>query len=640
MCGFTGIFHSRDKREIDMALLARMNDSLAHRGPDDCGYHTEPGIGLGHRRLSIIDLSGGHQPMFNEDGSVAVVYNGEIYNFQELIKELREAGHRFRTSCDTEVIVHAWEEWGADCVKRFRGMFAFALWDQNQETLFLARDRLGIKPLYYSVLADGTVLFGSELKALLQHPDLPRNIDPRAVEDYFAYGYVPDPKTIYRDVAKLAPAHYLTFRRNEPFPSPRSYWDLSFETREGLTEAQACEELVEHLREAVDIRMIADVPLGAFLSGGVDSSSVVAMMAGLSVSPVESFSIGFDQANYDETHFAAEVAKAHKTRHHLRKVNANEFDLVDRLAGIYDEPFADSSAIPTFRLSSVTREHVTVALSGDGGDEVLAGYRRHRWHHYEEQVRARVPQSIRGPLFGLLGNLYPKMDWAPQPFRAKSTFQALARDSLGGYFHSVSMVADDLRQKLYSSSMRRHLQGYHAGEVLKRYMENAPVEDHLSRVQYVDLKTYLPGDILTKVDRASMANSLEVRVPFLDHHFVEWAAHIPAKLRLNGREGKYVLKKAMEAHLPSNVLYRKKMGFAVPLTAWFRGPLRERVKSSLSGDVLADSGYFDMTSIARLVDQHQAGLRDHGAVIWALVMFESFLHQVHCKTGDQTNFGK
>ncbi|MCH7838637.1 MAG: amidotransferase 1, exosortase A system-associated [Planctomycetes bacterium] len=640
MCGFTGIFHSRDKREIDMALLARMNDSLAHRGPDDCGYHTEPGIGLGHRRLSIIDLSGGHQPMFNEDGSVAVVYNGEIYNFQELIKELREAGHRFRTSCDTEVIVHAWEEWGADCVKRFRGMFAFALWDQNQETLFLARDRLGIKPLYYSVLADGTVLFGSELKALLQHPDLPRNIDPRAVEDYFAYGYVPDPKTIYRDVAKLAPAHHLTFRRNEPLPTPRSYWDLSFEAREGLTEAQACEELVELLREAVGIRMIADVPLGAFLSGGVDSSSVVAMMAGLSSNPVESFSIGFDQANYDETHFAAEVAKAHKTRHHLRKVNANEFDLVDRLAGIYDEPFADSSAIPTFRLSSVTREHVTVALSGDGGDEVLAGYRRYRWHHYEEQVRARVPQSIRGPLFGLLGNLYPKMDWAPQPFRAKSTFQALARDSLGGYFHSVSMVADDLRQKLYSSSMRRHLQGYHAGEVLKRYMENAPVEDHLSRVQYVDLKTYLPGDILTKVDRASMANSLEVRVPFLDHHFVEWAARIPAKLRLNGREGKYVLKKAMEAHLPSNVLYRKKMGFAVPLTAWFRGPLRERVKSSLSGDVLADSGYFDMTSIAGLVDQHQAGLRDHSAVIWALVMFESFLRQVHCKTADQTNFGK
>ncbi len=629
MCGFTGIFYSRDERAIDATLLARMNDSLAHRGPDDCGYHTEPGIGLGHRRLSIIDISGGHQPMFNEDGSVVVVYNGEIYNFQELIKELREAGHRFRTSCDTEVIVHAWEEWGADCIKRFRGMFAFALWDQNQETLLLARDRLGIKPLYYAILADGAVLFGSELKALLQHPDLPRNIDPRAVEDYFAYGYVPDPKTIYRDVAKLAPAHYLTFRRNEPFPSPRSYWDLSFETRGGLTEAKACEELVEHLREAVDIRMIADVPLGAFLSGGVDSSSVVAMMAGLSVSPVESFSIGFDQASYDETYYAAEVAKAHKTRHHLRKVNANEFDLVDRLAGIYDEPFADSSAIPTFRLSSITREQVTVALSGDGGDEVLAGYRRHRWHHYEELVRARLPQGIRGPVFGLLGSVYPKMDWAPQPLRAKSTLQALARDSSGGYFHSVSIVPDDLRRNLYSEAMRRNLQGYHAGEVLKGYMENAPVEDHLSRVQYVDLKTYLPGDILTKVDRASMANSLEVRVPILDHHFVEWAARLPAELKLNGREGKYVLKKAMEAHLPSNVLYRKKMGFAVPLTAWFRGPLRERVKSSLGGDVLADSGYFDMTSIAELVEQHHAGLRDHSAVIWALVMFESFLRQVH-----------
>ncbi len=323
------------------------------------------------------------------------------------------------------------------------------------------------------------------------------------------------------------------------------------------------------------------------------------------------------------------MAKAHKTRHHLRKVNANEFDLVDRLAGIYDEPFADSSAIPTFRLSSVTREHVTVALSGDGGDEVLAGYRRHRWHHYEELVRDRLPQGIRGPVFGFLGSVYPKMDWAPQPLRAKSTLQALARDSSGGYFHSVSIVPDDLRRNLYSEAMRRNLQGYHAGEVLKGYMENAPVEDHLSRVQYVDLKTYLPGDILTKVDRASMANSLEVRVPILDHHFVEWAARLPAELKLNGREGKYVLKKAMEAHLPSNVLYRKKMGFAVPLTAWFRGPLRERVKSSLGGEVLADSGYFDMTSIAELVDQHHAGLRDHSAVIWALVMFESFLRQVH-----------
>ena len=404
---------------------------------------------------------------------------------------------------------------------------------------------------------------------------------------------------------------------------------MSFETHEGLTEAQACEELVELLREAVDIRMIADVPLGAFLSGGVDSSSVVAMMAGLSVSPVESFSIGFDQANFDETHYAAEVAKAHKTRHHLRKVDANEFDLVDRLATIYDEPFADSSAIPTYRLSAMTRERVTVALSGDGGDEVLAGYRRHRWHHNEELVRARIPASFRKPIFGLLGSIYPKMDWAPQPLRAKSTLQALAQDSAGGYFDSVSIVADKLRRSLYSATMRRDLQGYHAREVLVGHMGEAPVDDHLGRVQYADIKTYLPGDILTKVDRASMANSLEVRVPILDHHFVEWAARLPAALRLKGREGKYVLKKAMEDRLPRDTLYRSKMGFAVPLRSWFRGPLRERVRASLTGGRLAETGYFDMDFIAKGVAQHQAGIRDHSAMIWALVVFESFVRQIH-----------
>ncbi len=536
MCGFVGIFETRETREIDAALLARMNDTLVHRGPDDSGYHIGPGIGLGHRRLSIIDLSGGRQPMFNEDNSVAVVYNGEIYNFQEITKELREAGHRFRTSCDTEVIVHAWEEWGEDCVQRFRGMFAFGLWDQNQETLFLARDRLGIKPLYYSVLGDGTVLFGSELKALLLHPALPREIDPRAVEDYFAYGYVPDPKTIYCHVAKLAPAHCLTISRQRPSPHPRPYWDLSFEPREGLVESEACEELVDRLREAVKIRMIADVPLGAFLSGGVDSSSVVAMMAGLSENPINSFSIGFDREDHDESAFAAQVAARHKTRHRTRKVDVDDFGLIDRLAGIFDEPFADSSAIPTFRLSATTREHVTVALSGDGGDEVLAGYRRHLWHHFEEKIRARIPQRIRGPVFGLLGTLYPKMDWGPQPLRAKSTLQALAQDSAMGYFHSVSMTTDQLRQSLYSRSLRQDLQGYHASEVLREQMEKATAEDPLGRIQYVDLKTYLPGDILTKVDRASMANSLEVRVPILVHQVVVWAARFPAQLYLNGLE--------------------------------------------------------------------------------------------------------
>ncbi|MFQ5785474.1 MAG: XrtA/PEP-CTERM system amidotransferase [Alphaproteobacteria bacterium] len=630
MCGIVGIFDMRGKREIDRALLERMNQSQVHRGPDEGGLHLAPGIGLGHRRLSIIDLSGGRQPLYNEDHSVVVVYNGEIFNFAELTRELEASGHRFRTHCDTEVIVHAWEEWGDACVERFRGQFAFGLWDENRQTLFLARDRLGIKPLYYAVLGDGTVLFASELKALLKCPDLPRKIDVCAVEDYFAYGYVPDPRTIYRSVVKLAPAHRLVLRRGGAVAEPQAYWDIPFgDGADGLDEDEVGEELIARLRDAVDVRMIADVPLGAFLSGGVDSSSVVAMMAGLSSDPVNTCSISFGDPDYDESRYAAEVAHRYGTRHHVNQVDPDAFDLVDRLASFYDEPFADSSAMPTYRVCKLARERVTVALSGDGGDEVFAGYRRYRWHHLEEQVRSRLPDAVRAPLFGFLGAVYPKADWAPKPLRAKSTLQSVARDSVAGYFHSVSILHDGIRRRLFSSGFRRELQGYHAIEILRRCMANAPSDHHVTQIQYADMKTYLPGDILTKVDRTSMANSLEVRVPILDHPFVEWAATLPPRLKLRGREGKYVLKKALEPHLSHELLYRPKMGFAVPLASWFRGPLRGRVREALTGAILADTDMFDMAYVEKLVDQHQSGLRDHAAALWAVLMFESFLRQVH-----------
>jgi asparagine synthase (glutamine-hydrolysing) len=631
MCGIVGIFHVRGRREVDSALLARMTDSLAHRGPDDSGYYLAPGIGLGHRRLSIIDLAGGHQPMFNEDRTVVVVYNGEIYNFPELVDELVGRGHEFRTRCDTEVIVHAWEEWGEACVDRFRGMFVFALWDENRQTLFLARDRLGIKPLYYAALDDGSLLFASELKALLVHPDLPRDIDVRAVEDYFAYGYVPDPRSIYRRVAKLAPGHLLSVRRDRPAPAPRAYWDVSFAERDGVPEQQVREELIAQLTEAVDIRRISDVPLGAFLSGGVDSSAVVAMMARLSAEPVNTCSIAFGDQRYDESPYAAQVATRYRTRHFVEPVDADSFDLVDRLATIYDEPFADSSAMPTYWVCALARRRVTVALSGDGGDEVFAGYRRYRWHHYEELVRSRLPGAIRRPLFDLAGMVYPKMDWAPKPLRAKSTLQALARDTEEGYFHSVSIMPDGVRQRLYAPGLQHDLQGYHAIEVVRGHMRDAPTDHHLSRVQYADLKTYLPGDILTKVDRASMAHSLEVRVPILDHRFVEWSAGLPPRLKLRGRAGKYIFKQALEPYVPRDVLYRPKMGFAVPLAGWFRGPLRDRVRTALTSAVLEDTGLFDSQFIATLLDQHHSGRRDHSAVLWSLVMFESFLREVHFK---------
>ena len=434
MCGIAGIFDQRGQRTIDRSLLGRMTDALRHRGPDDSGIHVEPGVGLGHRRLSIIDLAGGHQPLFNEDGSVAVVYNGEIFNFQALAKELTTAGHIFQTRCDTEVIVHAWEQWGEACVDKFRGQFAFALWDRNRQCLFLARDRLGIKPLYYARLADGRLIFASELKSLLQCPDLPREIDPSAVEDYFSYGYIPDPKSIYSAVAKLAPGHRVTITRGRDFAEPRSYWDLDFTKRHHAPAQQLGDELIERLGEAVNIRLIADVPLGAFLSGGVDSSAVVAMMAQDATDPINTCSIGFSQADYDESAYATRVAERYRTRHDLRVVDATEFDLVDRLADVYDEPFADSSAMPTFRVCALARERVTVALSGDGGDEIFAGYRRYRWHHYEEQIRQRVPRAVRKPLFGLLGRTYPKLDWAPKWLRAKSTFQAAALESADAYF--------------------------------------------------------------------------------------------------------------------------------------------------------------------------------------------------------------
>ena len=623
MCGIAGIIDTREARSIDQTLLERMNQVQFHRGPDDGGIHVEPGVGLAHRRLSIIDLSNGHQPLFNEDGSVVVVYNGEIYNFPDLTRELLAAGHQFRTHCDTEVIVHAWEEWGEACVERFRGMFAFALWDRNHRTLFLARDRLGIKPLHYALLSDGRLLFGSELKSLLECDELPRQIDPASVEDYFAFGYVPEPRTIFEGVFKLPPGHTLTIRQGDTRLHPRQYWDVDFRPNGVTDEREAREQLFERLQEAVRIRLIADVPLGAFLSGGVDSSAVVAMMAGLNSEPVNTCSISFGDPAYDESQYASMLAMRYHTDHQVEEVSPDDFGLIDRLTDIYDEPYADSSAMPTYRVCELARKRVTVALSGDGGDENLAGYRRYRWHLYEQRMRSILPLSLRRPLFGALGRLYPKADWAPRIFRAKSTFEALARDDIEGYFHSVSILGDTIRSRLFNGDFRRDLQGYQAVEVFRGHAAQAP--DHpLSRIQYLDLKTYLVGDILTKVDRASMAHGLEVRVPILDHKLVEWVAGLPPEFKLRGREGKYLLKKSLESRLPREILYRPKMGFAVPLASWFRGPLRERVRKALLGPCMLDSGIFDSDFLRQIVDQHQSGRRDFSAPIWTLLMFEAF----------------
>lgn len=625
MCGIAGIVDLRERRDIEATVLAAMNQIQFHRGPDEGGTHLEAGVGLAHRRLSIIDLSSGQQPLWNEDHSVVVVFNGEIYNFQSIAAELRALGHTFRTHCDTEVIVHAWEQWGEASVTRFRGMFAYALWDRNTETLFLARDRLGKKPLHYALLPDGQLIFGSELKILAAHPRFPRALDPRAVEDYFAYGYIPDPRSIYQAALKLPPAHTLCIRRGQPLPAPKAYWDVPFAPLPAMSLADAGAELIERLREATRIRLMSEVPLGAFLSGGVDSSAVVAMMAGLSDEPVKTCSIAFDDPRYNEAQFAQQVADRFRTEHRVETVDPDDFDLIDRLAWLYDEPYADSSALPTWRVCQLARRSVTVALSGDGGDENLAGYRRYKWHSYEEKLRSALPLGVRRPLFGLLGKVYPKADWAPRVLRAKTTFEAMARDTVEGYFHGVSVMSDRARAPLYSAAFRRELQGYHALEVMRTHAAGAPTDDPLSLIQYIDMKTYLPGDILTKVDRASMAHSLEVRVPLLDHELVEWISGLPADYKLRGGEGKYVFKKALEPHLPHDILYRPKMGFAVPLAAWFRGPLAGRLRAAVLGETMHACGVFDMDYLGTLVEQHQSGRRDHSAALWSLLMFESFL---------------
>ncbi|HEX7325066.1 MAG TPA: XrtA/PEP-CTERM system amidotransferase [Rhodanobacteraceae bacterium] len=627
MCGIAGIVMAHADARPDERVVLAMRDVQRHRGPDEAGTYIDRGVGFGHRRLSIIDLSHGQQPMVDPVAGTALVYNGELYNFEELRRELQAGGTVFTSHCDTEVLLRAWQRWGADCLVRLRGMFAFAVWDAREQRVFLARDHVGIKPLYYGFTRRGDLVFASELKGLLAHPDVDTELDPQALEDYLALGYVPDPKCIYRGLHKLAPGHWLSWRAGEPEPQSRQYWDVPFRVDAGMDLEAGIAQLRTLLDESVASQMVADVPLGAFLSGGVDSSAVVASMHRAGSAPVNTCAIGFDANGFDETRYAREVATRFATRHFERRVGTDDYGLLDALAGAYDEPFADSSALPTWRVCELARTRVTVALSGDGGDENFAGYRRYRLHAWESGWRARMPLALRRPAFGLLGALYPKADWAPRPLRAKTTLQALARDDVEAYFHSVSTTSAALRRQLYSPAFKRELQGYNALDVFRAHAAHAPTDNPLSVAQYLDFKTWLPGDILTKVDRASMAHSLEVRVPVLDHRLVEWASSLPPNLKLRHGEGKYVFKKALEQDLPHDVLYRPKMGFSVPLAAWFRGPLHAPLQAALRRGALAESGWFDRTVLDRLVSQHASGRRDHSATLWKLLMLDAFVRR-------------
>ena len=620
MCGIAGLFHLETAKPVDPARVRAMIDAQAHRGPDGSGVWTAQGVGLGHRRLSIIDLSGGAQPMASTDGQIVVTYNGEIYNFQDVRRELELTGAVFVTESDTEVLIHGWRAWGPEMLTRLNGMFAFALYDDAQKTLMLARDRLGVKPLHYVRWTDGSIAFASELKGLLANPAVRREVNPSAIEDYFAFGYVPDDTCLVAGVEKLPAGTFVLLKRGQGVPRPVTWWDVDFSGRTKAPTRALASEMRERLRAAVKSRMVADVPLGAFLSGGVDSSAVVAMMAAESTQPVQTCSIGFDRADHDETRFADIVARKFATEHRTRTVASDDFAAIDTLVAAFDEPFGDASALPAWRVCQLARETVTVALSGDGADEVFAGYRRYKFQVAEERVRGLMSADLRRSVFGALGRHYPKADWAPQMFRAKSTFEALARDGDEAYALSVGVTGPAMRSALFSDRLKRDLQGHRAEDRYIKAMREAQAREPLDRAQYADLKIWLPGDILTKVDRTSMAVSLEAREPLLDHRLVEFGARLPVSMRLRRGEGKWLMKRALRGTLTDEILYRKKMGFVSPVGSWFRGPLlgeAQRVVARLN-----ETGWFAPGVLEGVVSAHQSGRSDHGRLLWQLVMFD------------------
>jgi asparagine synthase (glutamine-hydrolysing) len=621
MCGIVGKLVTRGDERVTRELLSRMNDTLSHRGPDGDGLYLDGPVGLGHRRLSIIDLGGGAQPMFNADRSACIVFNGEIYNFKLLRAELEGLGRVFSTDSDTEVILAAYDQFGEQCVERLRGMFAFAIWDIPRQRLFLARDRLGIKPLYY--YDDGKrLLFASEVKAILEDPEIDRTLDHTAIDDYLTYLYVPAPKSIFARIRKLEPGHTLTV--DSEGVRDREYWDLSFKTRNGLDEEEWSEQLRRTLTDSVDCHLVADVPLGAFLSGGLDSSAIVGVMSKLVDRPVSTASIGFTDKKFDELEHARAVARHFGVDPYEKTVDPSAAEVLDRLMWHYDEPFADSSMVPTYYVSKIARERVTVCLSGDGGDENFAGYRRYKFDLFENQVRRLLPAALRGPVFGGLGRLYPKADWLPRMFRAKTLLTNLGLDPDLAYHRTMSWFTPEMKRDLYRGELARETAGYDPFDVMRRHYAKADTDDPLGRVLYVDIKTYLVDDILTKVDRASMANSLEVRVPLLDHEVVEFAASIPTRFKLRGGQGKYIFKKSMEGLVPHDIAHRTKMGFSVPLAGWLRGELKGMFEERVLDSGAFVSGLLDQQAIRRMWQQHQRKTRDYSYHLWALLVLESW----------------
>lgn len=614
MCGIAGFTRSAVP-DGDAALLARMGGAIAHRGPDAHGEFVDQGIGLAHRRLAIIDLSAdGVQPMHSACGRYVVVFNGEIYNFQSLRTRYQAEGHVFQNRTDTEVILASYARHGADCLEELHGMFAFALWDKKEQTLFLARDRIGKKPLYWWHGGGDRLAFASELKSLLLLPPVTTVIDPTALVDYLKYLYVPAPKTIYQGVHKLLPGHSLLLRPGCE-PEIREYWDLRFRVADGLDFAEATGQLLELIREQTNLRMVADVPLGAFLSGGVDSSGIVALMAGNSPTPVRTCTIGFADRAHDETPYAREVARRFATEHHEYQVRENLIETIRLLPRYFDEPFADSSALPTYHVSRLARQAVTVALSGDGGDESFAGYQKYVTELIENRVRRTVP----GFLLRLLNRLGSESGSGVRK-KAGSLATAALADPGSGFTATNTFITDPQLAALLAPPLLSACRGYDPGEYTRRYWDRQQGADHVTRMLYTDIKTYLPGDILVKVDRTSMAHALEVRSPLLDHNVVEFAATLPSRWKIVGKEKKIILRQAFASLLPADFLARSKQGFTVPLAGWFRGELAPLARELLLDNQALDP-YFNRQTIARLHEQHVREEQDHGTLLWTLLSF-------------------
>ncbi|MCE9613656.1 MAG: asparagine synthase (glutamine-hydrolyzing) [Lentisphaerae bacterium] len=625
MCGICGYINP-EGRPVDRDLLDRMNAAIRHRGPDSDGFFVRDHVGLAMRRLAILDLVTGDQPMSNEAGDIWIVFNGEIYNYPELRPQLEARGHVFRTHADTEAIVHLYEDFGDDCVQHLRGMFAFAIWDARRGRLLLARDRLGKKPLYYAQHAQGLV-FGSEIKALLEVPTLPRDIDLEAINHYLTLQYVPDPLTGFQHIRKLPPAHRLIWERGAL--RVERYWDLPYGPKWTAPDAELAEDLRTRLREAVRLRLLSDVPLGAHLSGGLDSSLIVALMSEAASGPVKTFSIGFEEAGFSELPYARAVAQRYGTEHHEFVVSYGDVpDMMQRLARQFDEPFADSSALPLHHLSRLTRQHVTVALNGDGGDEIFAGYQRYRLDRFAN-LYARLPRAITQQIMPALlksarepVNVPIEANWVAGLKRLAQVAAITPDASIvrwGSYFDEAQKAA------LWRPDRRHAFSNLTSADWLAKSFRSAPATSFLDRTLYTDTTNYLPGDLLVKADRMTMANSLEGRSPFLDHMLVEWVARLPEHCKLRGSTHKYLLRAAFAEHLPPAVSNRGKRGFGIPLGAWFRGPLAAWSREVLCDPQARIGQLFDLVPVSTLVQEHTAGRTDHGKRLWTLLMLEFWL---------------